>query len=230
MAALGGFTLIYDWAVHHSPLGTMALLVVIGFCIFGPQVLLVGTAPADLAHRGTSAAAAGFVNFMGYMGAATGDVVTGYYSSPQHGGWQLAIYIWAGWAFAGAVIMALLWNATARRLTLLPAAVPKFAALATLLIALAAIVSGRQPLVLQAATLAAVVCLLATVTIRWAALPAVVVAAAGVLSVFLLYALYAKPGDSVAWHQATALVAYGLTLILSLMILVEHKGAECESS
>ena len=80
----------------------MVLLVVIGFCIYGPQVLLVGTAPADLARRGTSAAAAGFVNFMGYMGAATGDVITGYYSSPEHGGWQVAIYIWAGWAFAGA--------------------------------------------------------------------------------------------------------------------------------
>jgi hypothetical protein len=55
-----------------------------------------------------------------------------------------------------------------------------------------------------------------------------VVAAAGVLTVFLLYALYAKTGESVAWHQATALVAYGLTLILSLMILVEQKA--CESS
>ena len=57
------------------------MLVVIGFCIYGPQVLLVGTAPADLAHRGTSAAAAGFVNFLGYMGAATGDVGVDYRSS-----------------------------------------------------------------------------------------------------------------------------------------------------
>ena len=73
---------------NRSVVGTMLLLVVIGFCIYRPQVLLVGTAPADLAHRGTSAAAAGFVNFMGYMGAATGDVVTGYYSAPEHGGWQ----------------------------------------------------------------------------------------------------------------------------------------------
>ncbi len=54
------------------------LLLLIGFCIFGPQVLLVGTAPADLARRGTAAAAAGFVNFMGYMGAFAGDLVTGY--------------------------------------------------------------------------------------------------------------------------------------------------------
>ena len=82
MIVLGMLTLGYDSIVHESARGTMLVLVVIGFCIFGPQVLLVGTAPADLAHKGAAAAAAGFVNFMGYMGAAVGDVVTGYYSSP----------------------------------------------------------------------------------------------------------------------------------------------------
>ena len=95
-------------------------------------MLLVGTAPADLAHRGTSAAAAGFVNFMGYMGAATGDVVTGYYSAAEHGGWQVAIYIWAGWAFAGAAITAVLWNTTSRRIGVLPALFPKLAAVGLL--------------------------------------------------------------------------------------------------
>src|SRR6185503_6496788 len=110
LLALAALSLVYESAVHFSAIETMVLLVVIGFCIIGPQVLLVGTAPADLAHRGTSAAAAGFVNFMGYMGAATGDVVTGYYSAPAHGSWQVAIYIWAGWAIAGAAVTALLWN------------------------------------------------------------------------------------------------------------------------
>jgi len=110
LAVLAGLSFVYDAVSHHSAAGTMLLLVVIGFCIYGPQVLLVGTAPADLARRGTSAAAAGFVNFLGYMGAATGDVVTGYYSAPAHGGWQVVIYIWAGWALAGSVIMALLWG------------------------------------------------------------------------------------------------------------------------
>ena len=90
---------------------TLFLLVLIGFCIFGPQVLLVGTAPSDLARRGTTAAAAGFVNFLGYMGAATGDVVTGHFKMPEHGGWEVAIYIWAGWAFGSAFFAALLWNA-----------------------------------------------------------------------------------------------------------------------
>jgi sugar phosphate permease len=109
MALLGVLSFVYSSQAGHSTAGTMALLVVIGFCIYGPQVLLVGTAPADMARQGTSAAAAGFVNFLGYMGAASGDVITGYYAAPKHGGWQTVIYIWACWAFAGALLMAVLW-------------------------------------------------------------------------------------------------------------------------
>jgi len=115
MALLGVLAFIYGAEAGHGTTVTMGLLVVIGFCIYGPQVLLVGTAPADLARRGTSAAAAGFVNFLGYMGAASGDVITGYYASPKHGGWQTVIYIWAAWAFAGAFLMAFLWNKRGNR-------------------------------------------------------------------------------------------------------------------
>jgi sugar phosphate permease len=115
MATLGCLAFAYDSVSRQGAVGTMLLLVVIGFCIYGPQVLLVGTAPADLARRGTSAAAAGFVNFLGYMGAASGDVVTGYFASPQHGGWQVVIYIWAAWAFIGAALMGVLWHKKGER-------------------------------------------------------------------------------------------------------------------
>src|SRR5262249_35009512 len=110
MALLGVLAFVYGAEAGHGTAATMILLVVIGFCIYGPQVLLVGTAPADLARRGTSAAAAGFVNFLGYMGAAAGDVVTGHYSSPKHGGWETVIMIWAGLALVGSLLIALLWN------------------------------------------------------------------------------------------------------------------------
>jgi sugar phosphate permease len=113
LVLLGLLTIVYESVAQSSGPATLALLVVIGFCVFGPQVLLVGTAPADLARRGTAAAAAGFVNFLGYMGASAGDVVTGYYKEQEHGGWQVAIYIWAGWAFAAALCAGLLWNASA---------------------------------------------------------------------------------------------------------------------
>jgi sugar phosphate permease len=113
LIALSLLTLAYQQVSAVSAWGTVGLLVVIGFCIYGPQVLLVGTAPADMAKHGTAAAAAGFVNFLGYMGASAADFVTGYYK--ERGGWQTVIYIWAGWALAAAVFAGLLWNHSAKR-------------------------------------------------------------------------------------------------------------------
>jgi len=54
LVCLGLLTLAYEHVSQISAWGTIGLLVVIGFCIYGPQVLLVGTAPADLAKRGTA--------------------------------------------------------------------------------------------------------------------------------------------------------------------------------
>ena len=79
---------------------------------YGPYVglyIAIIWAVADLARRGTSAAAAGFVNFMGYIGAAlAGDVMTGY--RYEHYGWEVAIYAWAACAFIAAIAAGLLWN------------------------------------------------------------------------------------------------------------------------
>jgi sugar phosphate permease len=105
---LGLLTLSYDAIVRTSDWGTALVLFAIGFAIFGPQVLLVGTAPTDLARSGTAAAAAGFVNFMGYMGAFAGDLVTGYLK--QHYDWQTAIIFWAGCALSAAFVVTVLWT------------------------------------------------------------------------------------------------------------------------
>jgi sugar phosphate permease len=106
---LGGLTLAYDKVIHLGLGASVLILFCIGFCIFGPQVLLVGTFPVDLARRGTAAAAAGFVNFMGYMGAAAGDKLTGRFA--QDYGWQFAVRFWAVCAFAGALVIVFLWKA-----------------------------------------------------------------------------------------------------------------------
>jgi hypothetical protein len=196
----------------------MALLVPIGFCIIGPQVLLVGTAPADLAHRGTSAAAAGFVNFMGYMGAATGDVATGHFAS-EHGGWQTAIYVWAGWAFAGAAIMAILWNTTSKKVGVLPGYVPKIGAMAALLAAAIATWFGEQPVFVQIATGTAIGCVVASYLDRRIAFSAIAAAMVALLGVFIGYV---RGTNDVTWSESAAMVAYGLAIIAGLMILVEQ--------
>lgn len=112
LLVLGLLGLAYETVLHWGVGASVTILFLIGFCIFGPQVLLVGTLPVDLARKGTSAAAAGFVNFMGYMGAAAGDKVTGHVA--QDYGWEFAVRFWAGCAFAGAAVIAVLWN-TGRR-------------------------------------------------------------------------------------------------------------------
>ena len=112
LVALGGLTMIYDQVARASVAWTVFLLLLVGFVIFGPQVLLVGTAPVDLARRGTAAAAAGFVNFVGYMGAYSGDLLTG--RLVDRYGWRVAVLGWAACAFAAAAAVALLWNTTAR--------------------------------------------------------------------------------------------------------------------
>ncbi len=226
MVLLGVLSPVYGYVAGQSVIGTMLVLVVIGFCIFGPQVLLVGTAPADLAHRGTSAAAAGFVNFLGYMGAATGDVVTGHYSSASQGGWRIVIFIWAGWAFLGALITGLLWNTSARRIVVLPGIVPKLAALATLAVAGFAIHQGQQPPALQWATYFGLAAVAAAFVNRWFAALGLIVSVAGVLTVFIGY--LQKSG--ITWDQVAAMVAFGLTIIAALMVLVEQQKEEpCES-
>jgi len=98
----------YDAISETSAGATVFLLFWIGFAVFGSQVLLVGTAPADLARLGTAAAAAGFVNFMGYMGAFSGDLVTGYLK--HHYNWQSAIHFWAACALVAAGVVATLWR------------------------------------------------------------------------------------------------------------------------
>jgi sugar phosphate permease len=113
LVALGLFALVYDTVIHWGLFPSVLILFLIGFCIFGPQVLLVGTLPVDLARSGTAAAAAGFVNFMGYMGAAAGDKLTGQFA--QDHGWPVAVRFWAGCALAGAAIIACLWQAERRR-------------------------------------------------------------------------------------------------------------------
>ena len=113
LTILAGLAFSYHYVVTTSLTLSIVVLFLTGFCIFGPQVLLVGTFPVDLSRGGAAAAAVGFVNFMGYMGAAAGDKLTGHLVDNH--GWKTAVFFWAGCALAAAAAISLLWNTTAAR-------------------------------------------------------------------------------------------------------------------
>jgi len=112
LLALAALVLAYDAIIRTDVVASMLVLAAIGALIFGPQVLLVGTTPVDFAKRGAAAAACGFVDFFGYVGAAIGDQVTGYLV--QHYSWTAALSFWAACALGAAVIVAPLWGTSAR--------------------------------------------------------------------------------------------------------------------
>lgn len=109
LCGVGCFTLAYRVVVDVGPVPTVVCLGLVGYCLYGAQILLVGTAAQDFARKGATAAAAGFVDFMGHVGAGTGDVVTGNVRTAY--GWGAAIGCWAGAAFLAAVLVATLWRA-----------------------------------------------------------------------------------------------------------------------
>jgi sugar phosphate permease len=112
LGAVGLLTLLYARIVDLGTAPTVVCLAAIGFCLYGAQILIVGTAAQDFARVGATAAAAGFIDFMGYMGAFSGDIVTGWLLKTRDFG--AAITFWAAAALAAAVIVATLWKARPR--------------------------------------------------------------------------------------------------------------------
>jgi sugar phosphate permease len=109
LLALGGLTLVYRVVVNFGAVPTVICLALTGFSLFGAHILLVGAAAQDFARKGATAAAAGFVDCMGHVGAVSADVVTGSFLTRY--GWGAAITWWACAAFAAAVPVATLWRA-----------------------------------------------------------------------------------------------------------------------
>jgi len=109
MVAVAVLTIAYRWVVTLGTGPTIVCLALTGFGIFGAHILLVGTAAQDFAKRGATAAAAGFVDFMGHVGATSGDVVTGFLRARY--GWAGATAWWAFAAMMAGLLAATLWNA-----------------------------------------------------------------------------------------------------------------------
>jgi sugar phosphate permease len=112
LMAVGVLTLAYSRVVGLGTTPTVFLLALLGFCLYGAQILIVGTAAQDFAYAGATAAAAGFIDFMGYMGAFSGDIVTGWLLKSRDFG--AATTFWASAALFAGLLAASLWRARPR--------------------------------------------------------------------------------------------------------------------
>ena len=92
---------------------SLICLLVIGFMTYGPHVLMVGTIAMDFASRKASSSAAGFIDSLGYVGAALTGVGSGWLADRYS--WDAAFLFWVAGAFVAAILMALLWSYSAQK-------------------------------------------------------------------------------------------------------------------
>jgi sugar phosphate permease len=78
-------------------------LALTGFFIYGPHVLMTGAVAMDLATRKATAAATGFIDSIGYLGATLQGIVTGQLIDRY--GWNYAFYFWIACAFLSALFL-----------------------------------------------------------------------------------------------------------------------------
>lgn len=102
------FALAAFWfSPRGVPLLDAGLIFLIGFLIFGPQ-MLIGMAAAELTHKRAAASANGFTGWIAYLGAAA----AGYPLSKltQVFGWNGFFWILAGCAGLSALLLLPLWS------------------------------------------------------------------------------------------------------------------------
>jgi len=94
--------------IYLVPVGVVIpfiMMAVAGFCMYGVQLITVGTLPMDLAGREATASAAGFVDFLGYIGAFSQGIISGILIDRLQGGFTYAFYFWAGAAVVQGLIL-----------------------------------------------------------------------------------------------------------------------------
>jgi sugar phosphate permease len=108
LAGLAGLTILYPQLKNFHWIWSLLCLIAIGFTIYGPHVMICATIPMDYASRKAAASAAGFIDGLGYFGAALTGVISGF--MVDNYGWNAAFYFWVVGVIMAIVLMSLQWN------------------------------------------------------------------------------------------------------------------------
>lgn len=91
----------------HSPVMDSVLIFIVGFFVFGPQ-MMIGIAAAELSHKNAAATATGFAGCFAYLGAATAGLPLG--SLMKTWGWEGYYVVLSICAVAAALLVVPLWS------------------------------------------------------------------------------------------------------------------------
>jgi OPA family glycerol-3-phosphate transporter-like MFS transporter len=112
LALLGALSIIFPYLDPSNAGLVIFMIAAIGFCTYGPHILMVGHAAQDFGKKSGAAGASGFIDGMGYIGASlagwgAGVMITRY-------GYEFTFVFFGAAAIMGALLVCLIWKAGPR--------------------------------------------------------------------------------------------------------------------
>ena len=108
LAGLGFFSIIFAYMDPNNTALVVSVVAIIGFCTYGPHILLVGHAAQDFGKKTGAAGAAGFIDGMGYIGASLSGLGAGWLIDKS--GFQVTFQVFGSAAILGALLACVLWK------------------------------------------------------------------------------------------------------------------------
>ncbi len=106
---LGISSIIFPYLDPSNSGLVIFVIAVIGFCTYGPHILMVGHAAQDFGKKSGAAGAAGFIDGMGYIGASLAGWGAGLMIM-RHG-YEFTFVFFGVAAILGALLVCLIWKA-----------------------------------------------------------------------------------------------------------------------
>ncbi|MCL5271649.1 MAG: MFS transporter [bacterium] len=113
LVPLGFFSI---WFPHINPANTALVVTVValvGFCTYGPHILMVGHAAQDFGRKHGSSSAAGFIDCVGYIGASLAGWGAGKMIDAK--GYEFTFTVFGLAAMIGAAMAGLIWKVRPRK-------------------------------------------------------------------------------------------------------------------
>ena len=112
LATLGGLSIVFPYLDPSNAAVVILTIAAIGFCTYGPHILMVGHAAQDFGKKSGAAGAAGFIDGLGYIGATLAGRGAGVMIMRY--GYKFTFVFFGIAAILGAALVCLIWKAGPR--------------------------------------------------------------------------------------------------------------------
>jgi len=117
LVLLGITSMVFPFVDRTNTPLVVTVVALVGFCTYGPHILMVGHAAQDFGKKSGAGGAAGFIDAMGYIGATLAGVGAGALidsqgldPASQQRGYEITFISFGFAAVIGALLMCLIWK------------------------------------------------------------------------------------------------------------------------